>query len=81
MTNETSGQKIFEPLEIIGYFWTFFGIIVAGATFFIQPNQYVPEVRAVVTNLIAAFLLLLAGGLCIYYGRKRKARRLASANA
>ena len=79
MAMETGKPKVFEPLEIIGYFWTFFGVVVALATFFVRANQYVPHMRAVVTNLISAGLLLLAGGLCIYYGRKRKARRLAAA--
>ena len=71
-----SGQKqTFEPLEIMGVFWLFFGIVVLLATFFVKGTENVPLMRGIVTNIIAAGLLLAAGIFSILKGRSNKRRR------
>ena len=70
----TEPEKKFEPLQIMGIFWLVFGIIVLASTFFVEATPRVPLVRGVVTNVIAALLLLGAGVLCIV--RARIKRRL-----
>jgi len=67
-------EKKFEPLQIMGIFWLAFGIIVLGATFFIKATPQVPLIRGVVTNVIAALLLLGAGAGCILKARIRRPR-------
>ena len=71
-----SGQKqTFEPLEIMGVFWLFFGIVVLLATFFVKGTENVPLLRGIVTNIIASVLLLAAGIFSILKGRSNKRRR------
>ena len=71
-----SGQKqTFEPLEIMGVFWLFFGIVVLLATFFVKGTDNVPLMRGIVTNIIAAGLLLAAGIFSILKGKANKRRR------
>ena len=75
-SNEQSDSKqIFEPLEIMGWFWLFFGIVVLLATFFVRETENVPLVRGIVTNIFAAALLVLAGALSIIKGRIKKRRK------
>jgi hypothetical protein len=74
--NQQSEQKqTFEPLEIMGVFWLFFGIVVLLATFFVKGTENVPLMRGIVTNIIAAALLLAAGIFSILKGRANKRRR------
>ena len=74
--DKQSGQKqTFEPLEIMGVFWLFFGIVVLLATFFVKGTENVPLIRGIVTNMIAAALLLTAGIFSILKGRANKRRR------
>jgi predicted metal-binding membrane protein len=74
--NQQSGSKqTFEPLEIMGVFWLFFGIVVLLATFFVKGTENVPLMRGIVTNIIAAVLLLAAGIFSILKGRANKRRR------
>ncbi|MFQ6038835.1 MAG: hypothetical protein ACE5LV_09490 [Candidatus Aminicenantales bacterium] len=68
-------KKDFEPLEIMGYFWLFFGLIVLVATFFVQETERVPLARGLVTNLIASALLLGAGIFSLLRGRANKKRK------
>lgn len=68
-------EKEFEPLEIMGLFWFFFGVIVLMATFFVKGTENVPLLRGVVTNIIAALLLLTAGILSFLKGRANKRKR------
>ena len=68
----TEPEKKFEPLQIMGIFWLVFGIIVLASTFFIEATPQVPLVRGVVTNVIAALLLLGAGVVCIVRARIKK---------
>jgi hypothetical protein len=68
----TEPEKKFEPLQIMGIFWLVFGIIVLASTFFIKATPQVPLVRGVVTNVIAALLLLGAGVLCIVRARIKR---------
>ena len=77
LTNEKqSGQKqTFEPLEIMGIFWLFFGVVVLLATFFVKGTENVPQMRGIVTNIVAAALLLAAGIFSILKGRANKRRR------
>jgi hypothetical protein len=73
-SKQSDSKQIFEPLEIMGWFWLFFGIIVLLATFFVKETENVPLVRGIVTNIFAAALLLVAGALSIVKGRTKKRR-------
>lgn len=74
--DKQSGQKqTFEPLEIMGIFWLFFGIVILLATFFVKGTENVPLMRGIVTNVIAAGLLLAAGIFSVLRGRANKRRR------
>jgi hypothetical protein len=66
---------MFEPLEIMGVFWLFFGIVVLLATFFVRGTENVPLLRGIVTNIIAGVLLLAAGVFSILKGRANKRRK------
>jgi len=68
-------ENTFEPLEIMGVFWIFFGGIVLLATFFVKGTENVPLVRGVVTNVIAGLLLLVAGIFSFLKGRSNKRRK------
>jgi hypothetical protein len=72
---QSGSKQIFEPLEIMGVFWLFFGIVVLLATFFVKGTENVPLMRGIVTNIIAAGLLLAAGIFSILKGRSNKRRR------
>ncbi|MGD2295291.1 MAG: hypothetical protein PVF22_05590 [Candidatus Aminicenantes bacterium] len=72
---QSGSKQVFEPLEIMGVFWLFFGIVVLLATFFVKGTENVPLMRGVVTNIIAAALLLTAGVFSILKGRSNKRRR------
>ena len=73
--NQPERKQTFEPLEIMGVFWLFFGIVVLVATFFVKGTENVPLLRGIVTNIIAAGLLLAAGIFSILKGRANKRRR------
>lgn len=72
-------KRAFEPLQILGVFWTLFGIVVLFATFFVRATPQVPAVRGIVTNLIAGSLLL-AVGLFSYFKGKANQRRKGQAS-
>jgi hypothetical protein len=73
--NHKETRQVFEPLEIMGVFWLFFGIVVLLGTFFVKGTENVPIVRGVVTNIIASSLLLAAGVFSILKGRSNRRRR------
>lgn len=73
--NQSKEKQTFEPLEIMGVFWLFFGIVVLLATFFVKGTENVPLMRGVVTNIIAACLLLAVGIFSILKGRANKRRK------
>lgn len=68
-------KKEFEPLEIMGFFWLFFGIVVLLATFFVEGTEHVPLARGIFTNILAAFLLLAAGIISLLKGKANKRRK------
>ncbi|UCE40646.1 MAG: hypothetical protein JSV17_14530 [Candidatus Aminicenantes bacterium] len=72
---QSGSKQAFEPLEIMGVFWLFFGIVVLLATFFVKGTENVPLMRGIVTNIIAAALLLAAGIFSILKGKANKRRR------
>ncbi len=72
---QSEQKKDFEPLEIMGLFWLFFGIVVLLATFFVKGTENVPEIRGIVTNILAAILLLAAGVFSLLKGRANKRRK------
>jgi hypothetical protein len=74
-TQNREPKKTFEPLEIMGVFWIFFGGIVLLATLFVKGTENVPLVRGVVTNIIAGLLLLAAGVFSFLKGRSNKRRK------
>ncbi len=73
--SQSEQKQTFEPLEIMGMFWLFFGIVILLATFFVKGTDKVPLMRGIVTNIIAAALLLSAGIFSILKGRANKRRR------
>jgi hypothetical protein len=73
--NQPENKQVFEPLEIMGVFWFFFGIVVLVGTFFVEGRENVPLIRGIVTNIIASALLLAAGIFSILKGRSNKRRR------
>ena len=68
-------KKTFEPLVIVGIFWSVFGVVVLFATLFVRETDQVPLIRGVVTNLIAGSLLLGVGVISILKGRANRRRR------
>jgi len=72
---QSESKQTFEPLEIMGVFWLFFGLVVLLATFFVKGTENVPLMRGIVTNIIAAALLLAAGIFSILKGKANKRRR------
>jgi len=72
--SQSEQKQTFEPLEIMGMFWLFFGIVILLATFFVKGTDKVPLMRGIVTNIIAAALLLSAGIFSILKGRANKRR-------
>ena len=68
-------RKDFGPLELMGVFWLFFGVIVLLGTFFVKGSENIPLMRGIVTNMIAASLLLAAGIFSILKGRANKRRK------
>jgi hypothetical protein len=72
---QSEQKQTFEPLEIMGVFWLFFGIVVLLATFFVKGTENVPLMRGIVTNIIAAGLLLAAGIFSLFKGRASKRRK------
>jgi uncharacterized membrane protein len=78
MVSEASNEdikKTFEPLLIVGVFWSIFGVVVLFATMFVRETPQVPLLRGVVTNLIAGSLLLGVGLLSIFKGRANQRRK------
>ena len=78
MANGTSNddiKKTFEPLLIVGIFWSLFGVVVLFATMFVKGTPQVPVIRGIVTNLIAGSLLLGIGVLSILKGRANQRRK------
>ena len=75
--NKQNGEKVreFQPLEIMGLFWMFFGTVVLVATFFVQGTERVPVLHGRITNLIAGGILLAAGLLTFFRGRRRRKTR------
>lgn len=71
----SNSKQTFEPLEIMGIFWVFFGLVVLLATFFVKGTENVPLLRGIVTNILAALLLLAAGIFSILKGRSNKRRK------
>ncbi len=68
-------KKTFEPLKILGVFWSLFGIVILFATFFVRETPQVPLARGVVTNLIAGALLLGVGVASILKGRANSRKK------
>ncbi|MBN1482746.1 hypothetical protein EH223_12225 [candidate division KSB1 bacterium] len=65
-------KKTFQPLQVMGYFWLVLGIVVLVGSFFIKETPYVPQIRGVVTNIIAGSILFIIGLLSILRGKTTK---------
>lgn len=63
-------QEQFEPLQAIGLFWIFFGILILIAVLFTETGI------GKITNLICGGILLLVGLACFFRGKAKKNRRL-----
>ena len=68
-------KKTFEPLVIVGIFWSVFGMVVLFATLFVRGTEQIPLMRGVVTNLVAGSLLLGVGVISILKGRANRRRK------
>jgi hypothetical protein len=68
-------KKTFEPLMIVGVFWSIFGVVVLFATIFVRETDQVPLIRGVVTNLIAGSLLLGVGMISVLKGKANQRRK------
>ena len=73
--NNDDVKKTFEPLLIVGIFWSIFGVVVLVATAFVIGTPQVPLMRGVVTNLIAGSLLLGVGVISVLKGRANQRRK------
>ena len=70
--NSNENTKSFEPLTLMGIFWSVFGVIILFATFFISETPLVPHSRAIFTNLIAGLVLLGVGVFSVVRGRGKQ---------
>ncbi len=75
---DLKSNKGFNPLQMIGFFWLFFGGVTLAATFFIEATPRVPLSHGIVINVAAATVLIITGGLCVWRA-KRTAQRNATA--
>ena len=74
MNNNVSTEQekqVFDPLYIMGIFWSVFGIIVLIATIFIEETSRVPLLPSLVTNILAGGSLLAAGVVCLVKARAK----------
>lgn len=62
-------KKPFKPFTVLGVFWFAFGLVVLVATFFVRGTPRVPQIHGIITNLIAAAILLGAGIGSLLKGR------------
>ena len=68
-------KKTFEPILIVGVFWSIFGVVILVATAFVRGTPQVPLMRGVVTNLIAGSLLLGVGVFSVLKGKANQRRK------
>ena len=68
-------KKTFEPLIILGVFWSLFGVVVLVATAFVKATPQVPLMRGVVTNLLAGTILLGVGLFSFFKGKANQRRK------
>lgn len=66
-----ANKQNFEPLTLMGIFWTVFGVLILVATFFISETPLVPHTRGIITNVIAGLILLLVGVFSVVRGRRK----------
>jgi uncharacterized membrane protein len=63
-------RREFQPVELMGYFWTALGAVVLGATIFVRDSGDTTRLRGIVVNLAAALLFLGVGFTCVIRGRR-----------
>ncbi|NLP12591.1 hypothetical protein GX408_19490 [bacterium] len=71
-TTPSQTEKRFDPLNVIGFFWLLFGGVVFVSTFFVRGTSRVPLMHSVLINLLAAFLLIAAGGVCLWKAKRNR---------
>jgi len=71
MDNKENKIKEFQPLNIIGIFWLFFGTLVLFSTFFIKGTSYIPLSVAIITNILVGLTLFVIGFISLYRARKK----------
>jgi len=72
--NKQETAPTFEPLQLMGTFWIFFGLVILFSTFFVKATPQVPLVRGVFTNIISGLILFGVGLFCYVKGRRKKAK-------
>jgi hypothetical protein len=72
MDKTETKMKDFQPLNIIGVFWLFFGVLVLFSTFFIKETSYIPLDIAILTNVLVGLTLFTLGFISLYRARKKK---------
>ncbi|MEE4310753.1 MAG: hypothetical protein V2J62_02690 [candidate division KSB1 bacterium] len=74
--SKKDGSFDFQPLELMGYFWLVFGVIVLLATVFVGESSLVPKARGVMTNILAGLVLFLTGLFSVIRGRSNKKKQI-----
>ena len=73
-------KKEFEVVELMGIFWTVFGVVVLCAMYWVRVPPALKDqmnlTMARIVDAIAGGLLLIIGLACIFKGRTNKRKRL-----
>ncbi|MBD3289047.1 hypothetical protein GF337_09605 [candidate division KSB1 bacterium] len=70
-TTETV-PPVFDPLNIMGIFWSIFGVIVLIATPFIQDTTLTPMISSIIVNILAGSLLVIIGVGCLWKAKSKR---------
>ena len=71
MDNTETKIKEFQPLNVMGVFWLFFGVLVLFSTFFIKGTSYIPLSIAIITNILVGLILFTIGFISLYKAKKK----------
>ncbi len=63
---------VFDPLNIMGIFWSVFGVIVLIATPFIQNTTLTPMLSSIIVNILAGGTLLTIGLVCLWKAKLKR---------
>lgn len=75
--SEEKDMKSFEPLEIMGYFWSILGALVLFVTIFVEGNDFVPQTRGIWTNIVSGGIMVSVGLFALWKGRHNRLKQQA----